>query len=577
MTDYTVGDTFHHLFTTRAFATGVPTVLAGTPVVSAYEDLNLTQITAGVTLAVDHDSVVGLNSVVVVATGGNGFETGKTYHLVITTGTVGGVSVVGEVVGSFTLGRSAAAVDLANGTDGLGALKAETALIVADTGELQTDWADGGRLDLIQDIIAADTTTDIPALIATAQADLDIITGADGVNLLSATQASIDAIEVDTSTTIDTHLNDIKGATFSGATDSLEAVRNRGDSAWTGGATTSNNGTAQAGAAGSITLAAGASDTDNLYNGQVVNILSGTGAGQSRAIDVYTGNTKVATVITNWVTNPSSDSVYEVYPDDITEVTAAPTAAAVADAVWDENTSGHTTASTFGEQCKNDIDAILVDTGGLQTDWANGGRLDLILDIIAADTTTDIPAILGSPADTNLATDLVNINAQNQALAAQNAAILTDTETTIPATIATAQADLDIITGASGVNLLTATQASVDAIEADTGTDGVVLAADQGVDVTKVNGSASAASRLSASSLAVLMGTAQTGTLSTTQCTTNLTGFADDELIGRVITFYSGTAYGQSSDITDYANSSGLITFTAINTAPANSDGFIVT
>jgi hypothetical protein len=70
--------------------------------------------------------------------------------------------------------------------------------ILADTGELQTDWADGGRLDLILDIVAADTTTDIPGLIATAQADLDIITGATGVNLLAATQASIDAIETDT-------------------------------------------------------------------------------------------------------------------------------------------------------------------------------------------------------------------------------------------------------------------------------------------------------------------------------------------------------------------------------------------
>lgn len=135
--------------------------------------------------------------------------------------------------------------------------------ILSDTGELQTDWANGGRLDLILDIIAADTTTDIPALIATAQADLDIITGATGVNLLAATQASIDAIEAD--------------------------------------------------------------------------------------------------------------------------------------------------------------------TGELQTDWANGGRLDLIIDIIAADTTTDIPAL-----------------------------------------IATAQADLDTITGATGVNLLAATQASIDAIEADT-------------------------------------------------------------------------------------------------------------
>ena len=52
------------------------------------------------------------------------------------------------------------------------------------------------------DAIETDTETTIPDLIATAQADLDIITGATGVNLLTATQASIDAIETDTETTI---------------------------------------------------------------------------------------------------------------------------------------------------------------------------------------------------------------------------------------------------------------------------------------------------------------------------------------------------------------------------------------
>jgi hypothetical protein len=44
-------------------------------------------------------------------------------------------------------------------------------------------------------------------------------------------------------TTILTHLTDIKGATFSGATDSLEAIRDRGDEAWataTGFSTTTN-------------------------------------------------------------------------------------------------------------------------------------------------------------------------------------------------------------------------------------------------------------------------------------------------------------------------------------------------
>jgi len=38
------------------------------------------------------------------------------------------------------------------------------------------DWLDGGRLDLILDIIAADTTTDIPALIAALPTDADVLT-----------------------------------------------------------------------------------------------------------------------------------------------------------------------------------------------------------------------------------------------------------------------------------------------------------------------------------------------------------------------------------------------------------------
>lgn len=107
--DFPLEETLNFLFTTRAFATGIPTVLAGTPVLSVYEDTNLTQITAGVTITVDHDAVVGLNRANVVATAANGYEVGKSYNVVITTGTVGGVSVVGEVIGIFTIERSSMA------------------------------------------------------------------------------------------------------------------------------------------------------------------------------------------------------------------------------------------------------------------------------------------------------------------------------------------------------------------------------------------------------------------------------------------------------------------------------------
>lgn len=190
------------------------------------------------------------------------------------------------------------------------------------------------------------------------------------------------------------------------------------------------NGTAQAGAATTVTLDASASATDDLYNGQYLFLVGGTGAGQSRVIVDYVGSTKVATVDRAWATNPDSTSVFVIFPssnakqdtsgqvtvggfatdavnaaalaaDAVTEIqsglaTAAalntvddfldtevaaikaktdnlpaapaatgdiPTAATIADAVWDEATTGHVTAGTFGEQLKTDVDAILADTG----------------------------------------------------------------------------------------------------------------------------------------------------------------------------------------------------------------------
>ena len=72
--------------------------------------------------------------------------------------------------------------------------------------------------------------------------------------------------------------------------------------------------TAQAGAAGTITLDAAASATNDLYNGCVVAIISGSGAGQARQVTDYVGATKVASVAPNWTTNPSNDSVFVILP-----------------------------------------------------------------------------------------------------------------------------------------------------------------------------------------------------------------------------------------------------------------------
>lgn len=189
--DRTVGDTFFVAFTTRSFSTGAPATLAGTPVISAYEDAGLTQITAGLTLGVDHDAVTGLNMITVVATGGNGFETGKDYQLVITTGTVGGVSVVGEVVGEFSLDLSAAlkAVDLLNDV---------AATDIVSAGAITTS---SGSVSSVTTVATTTTNSDMRGTDSAATA----------ANLATV-DTNVDSILVDTGTTIPAQisaLNDV--------------------------------------------------------------------------------------------------------------------------------------------------------------------------------------------------------------------------------------------------------------------------------------------------------------------------------------------------------------------------------
>lgn len=111
MSDYTLGDTIYHKFTTRAFATGVPTALAGSPTLEIYENDSITPIVEGalkLVLTQNLNSINGYNLATITATTGNGFEAGKSYSLMLKTGTVGGTSIVGEAIWEFTLNASAA-------------------------------------------------------------------------------------------------------------------------------------------------------------------------------------------------------------------------------------------------------------------------------------------------------------------------------------------------------------------------------------------------------------------------------------------------------------------------------------
>jgi len=73
------------------------------------------------------------------------------------------------------------------------------------------------------------------------------------------------------------------------------------------------SGSAQAGAASTITLAAaGSSAVDDAYKGMYIILTSGTGSGQTGIIAAYNGTTKVATMMVNWTTPPAAATGYTV-------------------------------------------------------------------------------------------------------------------------------------------------------------------------------------------------------------------------------------------------------------------------
>lgn len=132
--------TLNTKFTTRQ-STGAPFTLAGTPVVSVYKANDITQSTVGITLTPDFDGLTGLNNVLIDLSADAFYAVGNDYQVVITTGTVNGVSVVGEVVAEFSIENR-----FMRGTD----------------------------------------SAALASALATAQSDLDILTGTDGATLATA-------------------------------------------------------------------------------------------------------------------------------------------------------------------------------------------------------------------------------------------------------------------------------------------------------------------------------------------------------------------------------------------------------
>jgi hypothetical protein len=286
------------------------------------------------------------------------------------------------------------------------------------------------------------------------------------------------------------------------------------------------------------------------------------------ATDAVANVTLVATTTTNT----------DMRGTDSANTTTPPTSAAISDAVWDELLSGHAVSGSTGEALSSAGTAGDPWTTALPGAYGAGTAGNIIgnnIDAPISTVDTNVDAIL---ADTNelqvnqgewatatsvgldtgaITSSVVAANALN------NSSFTTGFYNSINAEVDTALADYD---GPTNAEMVARTLPSASYFDSSTDT----------VDVGAISGNTEAAADLAASASTIVRATAATGTLSTTQMTSNLSESTDDHYNGRIIIWTSGVLKDQATNITDYAGTAGTLTFTATTEAPSNGDTFVI-
>ncbi len=184
-------------------------------------------------------------------------------------------------------------------------------VITFDTTDNEVDWTAHGR-NTGDGPVRFTTTGALPTGLATATDYWIIRRTADAFSLATSKANAFSNVEIDMTTAgSGTH-------TLVDTASTREVLVNydaRG--AWEDIVAESgalHAGTAQAGAATSITLATSASASNGRYVNALVVLTGGTGAGQVGQITGYTGSSRVAAVADTWTTNPDATTTYEILP-----------------------------------------------------------------------------------------------------------------------------------------------------------------------------------------------------------------------------------------------------------------------
>lgn len=195
---------------------------------------------AGVTVSIDFDAITG-NHLITIDTSDNTvadfWVAGAEYQVRVEGVTIDGATV-NAWIGAFSIERAGGALALLkNATYGLSAIESLVDDIgAAGAGLTAIPWNAAWDAEVQSECADALNAYDPPTnaefeLRSLPSADYVVVSDLGTVQTADHT-ASVASILEDTGTTLEGHLTGIKGATFNGATDSLEAVRNQGDAAW---------------------------------------------------------------------------------------------------------------------------------------------------------------------------------------------------------------------------------------------------------------------------------------------------------------------------------------------------------
>jgi hypothetical protein len=323
----------------------------------------------------------------------------------------------------------------------------------------------------------------------------------------------------------------------------------------------------------SFTLTAGPAEDDAL-NGMwaiIHDVASAVQLGQALILD-YTGSTKTVTLVAGTTfTAAATDniSVMGIAPLQPTVLgrTLDVTATGAAGIDWG-NIENKTTANDLSATDIQLVDTVTTYTGNTVQTGDSFARLgapagaSVSADIAAVKV--DTAAILIDTTEIGVAgAGLTNINLPDQTMdiVGNITGNLSGSVGSVTGSVGSVTGAVGSVTGNVGGNVVGSVASVTAAVTAN---------------MTQISGSTTAADNLERGAVALVLGTAITGTLTTTAFTTDLTEVTDDHYNGRVITFTSGALAGQSTDITDYTGATKLVTVTAMTEAPSNTDAFVI-